>query len=415
MIIDTYINTKLRPLSKKYYNELLSDTELTKYNKQKLQDAMNCFILNAAREVKSNKDTISIVLKESYYSEPIIVNGNKVPRSVSFTYMMKVFEWLEESKECVINRGGEIDFVNLITGEIKRTQSSLILSESIIEDMQKYKEDKFIKLENVLELRDKDKKPMVFEKRAFENKVIKTLNKYNNNSRKFIVASGSGTVYDVQAKRIFNETFDSGGRMYLENGSIQGINKEDRPELTIDGERTIELDYKALHPSILYDYIGVECSLKDPYGIHIEGYDKSVLRDLAKIAILIVFNCKSRSSAIGAFNKEIATALDLNDLKKTGRAPYHIKSGELIDAMMELHEPISHYFFSGIGSQLQKADSDVMEYITDVFAQSLKLAIPIHDSIIIKESDSDLGFEVMQRAYLDVVGTDMNCKIEQKW
>lgn len=56
--------------------------------------------------------------------------------------------------------------------------------------------------------------------------------------------------------RIYNLNFRRGGRFYALGGGWQSLPKAVRKAVTINGEEVAELDYSALHPSILYAYVG---------------------------------------------------------------------------------------------------------------------------------------------------------------
>ena len=57
--------------------------------------------------------------------------------------------------------------------------------------------------------------------------------------------------------RIFNRNFGRGGRFYAQGGGWQSMKKEIRSRLTIDGEPVVEIDYRTLHPGILYAQAGI--------------------------------------------------------------------------------------------------------------------------------------------------------------
>ena len=52
-------------------------------------------------------------------------------------------------------------------------------------------------------------------------------------------------------KRVFHDNLNTSGRWYS-NNSFQTIAKEQRKNITINGKATVELDYSAIHPRILY-------------------------------------------------------------------------------------------------------------------------------------------------------------------
>ena len=81
-----------------------------------------------------------------------------------------------------------------------------------------------------------------------------------------------------------------GGRFY---SSIQNMKSEARKYLRFDGDPVIEIDYSSIHPTMIYDFEGLNLD-GDPYTI--EGYPR---KDI-KVAFNIMLNRsggESRSSA----------------------------------------------------------------------------------------------------------------------
>ena len=91
-------------------------------------------------------------------------------------------------------------------------------------------------------------------------------------------------------QRIFNKTMKRGGRFYAMGNSWQNIKSQARRSLTIDGEAVVELDFKNLHPAILYAEAGAEMH-GDCYAI--DGWP----RKLVKVAMLTLINAKTKAAA----------------------------------------------------------------------------------------------------------------------
>lgn len=82
-------------------------------------------------------------------------------------------------------------------------------------------------------------------------------------------------------RRVFNNrSWEFGGRLY--GGAWEHAHEEDRRRITINGEPTVELDFHALHPTLIYVREGLSL-VGDPYVIDIEWPGSAVdLRKLAK-------------------------------------------------------------------------------------------------------------------------------------
>lgn len=414
MIIDCYLNKELMKLVDVLKQEYLSTNVIRKSSVSKLESAISCMVLNCYNQAKSGSDQFVVTLREEDYSKPIIINGIVIKsRKVSYTYVKLFIQWLVENKGCKLELGGYV--VGVKNGEVERTCSVFVMCDALLDMVLPYVNKSFLKLDNVVELRNNEKEPMPFKRTRKVDSLVSGMNKYNRNTTNFVVESKDGLVYDVQARKVFNKSFDLGGRMYLNGGSVQTMDREDRIELTIDGEPTVEIDYKGLHPRILYTMKGIDYSQENPYTIEIEGYCKDWLKKVSKIALLIMFNTKSKQGAIKAVENEIVASYNVQKLVDKHKIPnLSIDFSAIVSALEKKHYRIKEYLYSDIGPYLQNRDSLIMDHIVGVFTQHKELAIPIHDSIIIKEKLQDFGCSVMEEAFATVLGDKQNCVLEIK-
>jgi hypothetical protein len=104
-------------------------------------------------------------------------------------------------------------------------------------------------------------------------------------------------------RRIFNGSFDRGGRFYCHGASFQNMRARHRRDLQcmIDGvlHPMVEIDYSTLHPTMAYTEAGAKVPRGDLY--EIEGFDRRVV----KIATNIMFNAQNRRSAVLAIAKAL--------------------------------------------------------------------------------------------------------------
>ena len=147
--------------------------------------------------------------------------------------------------------------------------------------------------------------------------------------------------------RIFNHSFDCGGRYY--RGWWQGIPSDQRLFITINGKRTVELDFSGNHFAIMYAQIGLDTPMPDPYALRDFG---GHLRGNIKIALNIIINCSSREEAVAAIDHRIAA----------GELSRELVGGEhLLRAFVEAHPLIRDKIASGEGVRAQFVDSRVAE------------------------------------------------------
>jgi hypothetical protein len=161
--------------------------------------------------------------------------------------------------------------------------------------------------------------------------------------------------------RVFNGVFTRGGRFY--GAPHQNLPEGRRAEIAINGDATIELAYRALHPKLLYNSLGLAIP-DDPYDI--AGWD----RRHVKLGLLILINAENRLSAIRALAREIG-----------GENPFAVAT-QLVAAIEDKHAPIAHYFGSGAGSMLQRKDSDMAEQVMLDLVEDGVGILPVHDSFI---------------------------------
>ena len=188
-------------------------------------------------------------------------------------------------------------------------------------------------------------------------------------------------------KRIFNNnSFEDGGRFY--HGWWQEIPKQFRKNITIDGKRTVEVDYSSIHFRILYAEQGIDIGDDDPYII--EGYEDR--RSQIKIALNIILNAETKEKAISAIsNKD-----KLNINKNTAI--------EIYKKLEDRHPDIKKYFGSGRGIKLQYTDSQIAEQVMLNLARDNIVCLPVHDSFVVRMSHQIDLHEEMDKAFKEIAG-----------
>ena len=71
---------------------------------------------------------------------------------------------------------------------------------------------------------------------------------------------------------------------------------------------------------------------------------------------------------------------------------------DLRERILNAHKPISHLFFTGIGNKLQFKDSCIAESVMLQFVNENQVALPIHDSFIMRAGFAGDLEEAMRRA-----------------
>ena len=85
---------------------------------------------------------------------------------------------------------------------------------------------------------------------------------------------------------------------------------------------------------------------------------------------------------------------------------------DLRERILNAHKPISHLFFTGIGNKLQFKDSCIAKSIMLQFVNENQVALPIHDSFIMRAGFAGALEEAMTRAFYDEFQADIPVKHE---
>ena len=219
-------------------------------------------------------------------------------------------------------------------------------------------------------------------------------------------------VIDFSRKRLYrvflDRRLDRGGRFY--GPWYQNIPKEYRQHIMIDGAPTLELDYSALHPNLLYYYAGVDPPEGDLY--ELEGYSEDT-RNFMKAMFLRMINSPSPYEAKGSIRKAaFYVSKKTKKRKKRLKIPAELGKLEdkyldpLLDKFLEKHHPLKDYIFKAkdLGNILQNVDSQIVEKVLLYFALEGITVLPLHDSFRIDARVYDKLEEIMHRVIIESFG-----------
>lgn len=166
--------------------------------------------------------------------------------------------------------------------------------------------------------------------------------------------------------RIFGRgRLDRHGRLY---GWWQGLPKERRGELLINGEFIVEEDFASLHPTLLYAMKGIKLDF-DPYDVW------AFPRAEAKLALNISINCKRGLAG---------TVRTLMEREDWGHGYRYTK--RLVDEVAARNEPIKEFLGSDAGVMLMGIDSRLCLDVLKACRKANIPALPIHDSFQVPAS-----------------------------
>lgn len=419
-IIDHKINKSLYYVRDYLTSEFL--TYLKKYgnnitqNKRELaKKAVGCLLLNLYTKHLTKQNTLYITLDKNNYSRSAIVNGENTKRKVSYTYMRSLLDFLEFEDYITLHKG-EVHSFTFRFGyyEILDSEASKIIIHTKMTKLlnDKVKDWKQEPVVNVIRLRDSNKKEITFKMNSVVREVRDYLYEYNKFSLSKVVKLRD-IKYDVQMYKVYNKSsFNKGARSFMKD-SIQGLSKQDRHNLDIDGIPVCAFDYKGFEPSLVYSIEQEIMECGDPYQIELKGYDPKLLREICKTILLIMLNSESKDQAFSAINLHIAKDYNLQKLYKEDKIPSeYIPTKVIMEILEEKHHLIAHRFYNSFGLEVQYVGSLVSDFVVSYMMQNYKqLVLSVFDEFLCQEDHADKLEKTMKLAYQHIFGNDNNCNI----
>ena len=222
------------------------------------------------------------------------------------------------------------------------------------------------------------------------------------------IRNGKGFDIRCPVRRVFNLDMQHGGRLFTMGGiSYQNMPREERHDVTINGEPTVELDFKAIHPHILYSQRGLHVPA-DCYAIG------NWPRDLVKLALLVLINAETLKDVIGVLansdgetivrdaDGEIVDMTTERQLMKQIAGQDFKKATAFAHALVrdvkEYHAPIASAFHSNAGVKLMNKDSEIAINVMRIMGAIGEPVLSVHDSFLVRRSMQDKLHEIMEQA-----------------
>ena len=184
-------------------------------------------------------------------------------------------------------------------------------------------------------------------------------------------------------RRVFNFDFKHGGRLY---GGIETMPSVLRANIKINGQKTIELDFKSYQVRMLYHKLRIDYR-DDAYSALCQ--DDPQMREVYKIIALITLNSANERAGLQAIGKELRKQ---NLTSKIGGTKDSVLK-PLLENFKNVHQRLSRYFYSGVGLELQAVDSEITNNILKDFVARGVLVLSVHDSFI---AAGDLKYELLK-------------------
>jgi len=217
----------------------------------------------------------------------------------------------------------------------------------------------------------------------------------------FSPPEGFETPVDVSQRRMtrrFSQgSFQCGGRLY---GAFWETLRKDarRTGLRIEGERIAEVDYKAMNPMLAYHHVRAVPPEGDPY--ELPGFPKD--RE-TRAAIKELMNAQFFRPLSNRYPKEF----DRPAFKKKW------KFSQVVEAILARHPLLRGVLSSGvIGHTLQFWESQLLIRVLKRCKQVNIVALPLHDSVIVRASASREVREIMETEFEKFAGFPIGVTIE---
>lgn len=202
--------------------------------------------------------------------------------------------------------------------------------------------------------------------------------------------------------------FDRHGRIYTGRGGHQTLSKLERSTITFCGRPSVELDYSAFHPNMLYDLDGLRLD-GDPYMLFGPKTTKDQ-RQVSKIIVNAAINAPTRKAAISALHFKLTTRgkcgkeIDQARLTKRVLDRAGVTMTQLLERAEEMHSPIAKHFNSGAGKRLMTIDGKIALAVLDHFGRRGCPCLAVHDSFIVPAEQGEDLRQVMESEYRKVTG-----------
>jgi len=321
---------------------------------------------------------------------------------------------------------GESRYSNMVITEKGSQLIKILLGNAVSYKHLRRKESNIVMTKKNVILRDEKLSVVEFKITPEVRKMIKNVEGYNSLMQDVVIKDYHSVkvIPPLEACRIFcRGSFKDGGRFYYQGRSPQQMSQDDRLRLTIDGESVVELDYKAIHIAIIDLDGGRPWSdpNRDPYylmnyswvlfsDLVDEDFIKKSLRNIIKKAFVVAINVDSEDVARYVL-KDIVT----NNKDGIMDGVEDICIDGLIAELRNYHPDFENALFSGIGTKLQRVDSDIAEKVLVSCTGANIPVICVHDSFIVQRQHRDTLRGFMEDAWVAVLGSNDNCGIAEKF
>lgn len=233
----------------------------------------------------------------------------------------------------------------------------------------------------------------------------------------------------IDLQRIFYERLDCGGRFYF--GGLQCLESDKRRLYKIDECSVTERDYQSNHLLIIAEKKEIFLPQDfDPYDVDVNHLmkcdDPKRVRNIIKMCCMFLLNSGTPEATFKKFWKKNITLID----KFIGEGDWVSAKGNMFYGVSGLHhskqiirrvESYNSYAKShfrvagGVWGELQYLDSEILLRIMRKMKNIDAPFLPYHDSVLTPVKYGDVLENFMYEAWAEVLGSNFNCRITNKF
>lgn len=353
------------------------------------KEALNALIANLIACI--NKDRKLVYPRRK--ATKLISKKNLTVRRV-----IKAVDWLSNNGYAINSIGNPSDDPSKrISSHLTPTQK---FKELWTEEIKLKSQLQYVDQLGTIELRDGDKVVVLWRSDSSMRHLSNLVRELNVMNERHEIRDRNGDLMTNIYCRIFNETFEQGGRYYRADvlGLQHNKGKQGRYHMTIDGSNVVEVDLCNLHFRIAADLNGIDVEdlPLDVYSGIIPDEDNLTDRRVVKIAVNMMLNSVSTEKARGAIQRFI------NKLSSEEKEVYTLGTAtEVMQLILSAYPEFDEILCKSdsYGRILQNHDSGLATDIVEIF---LKKEIPIlivHDSFITKVEYTNLLCDTIGDCY----------------
>jgi hypothetical protein len=231
-------------------------------------------------------------------------------------------------------------------------------------------------------VKDKDGNPITLANELIQP-IQRRLARINQHLQSASFRDHTGKQQPICLKRVFSHSsLTLHGRFYDHYMNIPSIN---RPAFTVDNASTVVLDFRSMHPRLLYAKEG-ESLISDPYTI--EGFERSEV----KAIFTRLLNVTSTTALISSLQAEYDTV-------------NHQAVLAVVREIREQHQAINAYLFPP-----HKDSSLIAMYLESTLIETILLRsidaglimLPIHDALVVKVEDEEQAVALIHQTFAEL-------------